>query len=393
MSRSARLGAFIFGTLVILALGIFIIGGKEYLFTSTYQLKTGFSNNVAGLNVGADVLVGGVHSGTVKAIELPRKSGDPILVVLEMDKSTQHILKQDSVASIQTEGLLGNQYVAVSFGSADKPELKSGDTIASIPPLEMAALLDKANSLLASGQTAMNNITQVTDHLKSVTAKVDSGSGTVGALINDRQVYDNLNQTVTTLNQTAGSAKTTITAAQAGVIDFKDNMDALKHNFLLRGFFKDRGYEDSSELGKDEIEGLPQAAVAKEFDFQAKKLFDKQSTAKLKGQKALNSAGEYLAGNDFGIAVIEVSTGATGSSDDSVKLSQARALVVRDYIVQHYGFDDTKLKTVALGKQTSDNPKENSKDDWGSVRILIYPEGTEMPPAKSPAAKTPAPSS
>ena len=170
MSRSARLGAFIFGTLVILALGIFIIGGKEYLFTSTYQLKTGFSN-VAGLNVGADVLVGGVHSGTVKAIELPGKSGDPISVLLEMDKATQHILKQDSVASIQTEGLLGNQYVAVSFGSADKPELKNGDTIASVPPLEMAALLDKANGLLAQGQTAMNNVTQITDHLNSVTAR------------------------------------------------------------------------------------------------------------------------------------------------------------------------------------------------------------------------------
>jgi phospholipid/cholesterol/gamma-HCH transport system substrate-binding protein len=391
MSRSARLGAFIFGTLVILALGIFIIGGKEYLFTSTFQLKTGF-NDVAGLNVGADVLVGGVHSGTVKAIVLPSKSGDQISVVLEMDKATQHILKQDSVASIQTEGLLGNQYVAVSFGSANKPELKNGDTIASLPPLEMAALLDKANGLLASGQTAMDNVTQLTDHLKSVTAKVDNGTGTVGALVNDRQMYDNLNQTVATLNQTAGSAKTTIIAAQAGVVDFKENMDALKHNFLLRGYFKDRGYEDSSELGKDEISGLPQATAAKEFDFQAKKLFDKQSTAKLKGQKSLNAAGEYLAGNDFGVAVIEVSTGATGSSDDSVTLSQARALVVRDYIVQHYGFDDTKLKTVALGKQTSDNPKENSKDDWGTIRILVYPEGTEVPAAKAAAPKTPAPS-
>ena len=64
MSRVARLGAFILTALVILAVGVFIIGSKEYLFRSTYQLKAQF-DNVAGLESGADVQVGWVHSGTV----------------------------------------------------------------------------------------------------------------------------------------------------------------------------------------------------------------------------------------------------------------------------------------------------------------------------------------
>jgi phospholipid/cholesterol/gamma-HCH transport system substrate-binding protein len=64
MSRVARLGAFIVATLAVLAAGVFIIGSKEYLFRSTYQLKAQF-DNVAGLAVGADVQVGGVHSGNV----------------------------------------------------------------------------------------------------------------------------------------------------------------------------------------------------------------------------------------------------------------------------------------------------------------------------------------
>jgi phospholipid/cholesterol/gamma-HCH transport system substrate-binding protein len=68
MSRVARLGAFILITLAILAAGVFIIGSKEYLFRSTYQLKAQF-DNVAGLAEGADVQVGGVHSGTVTAID------------------------------------------------------------------------------------------------------------------------------------------------------------------------------------------------------------------------------------------------------------------------------------------------------------------------------------
>jgi phospholipid/cholesterol/gamma-HCH transport system substrate-binding protein len=382
MSRTVRLGAFILITLTILAVGIFIIGSKQYLFKSTYELKTKFAN-VAGLSEGADVLIGGVHSGTVESINLPTKAGDEITVTLLLNESTRKIVKQDSVASIDTEGLLGNEYVAVSFGSADKPEVKNGDFIGSVPPLQMSALLDKANGLLGQGQVAMANITQVTAHLNSVTAKVDNGDGTVGALVNDKALYNNL-------NETASSARAAAVSAKAGVSDFADNMEALKHNFLLRGYFKNRGYEDSSDLGKDAIESAPQAQPVQEFTLQAKDMFDKQDSAKLKGQKNLKQAGDYLAANDFGVAVIEVSTGNTGSSDTDLTLAQGRALVLRDYIVQHFGFDDSKLKTIALGKQTG----ETSKDNWGLIKILIYPPGTPVPAAKSddnaPAAAAPA---
>ena len=379
MSRTTRLGAFIVGTLAILAVGIFIIGSKKYLFTPTYQLKTTF-HTVAGLQDGADILVGGVHVGTVRTIELPSKPDEEITVTLEMDDHTHRIVKQDSVASIQTEGLLGNQYVAVSFGSAGKPDVKNGDFIGSVPPLEMSVLEEKANGLLGQGQQAMTHVNELAEHLSSVSAKVDKGNGTVGALINDREVYDNLNKTVVTLNQTATEAKGTVASAQAGVKDFQDNMEALKHNFLLRGYFKNRGYEDSADLGKDEIQGLPQGTAAKEFVFQAKDLFDKRDSAKLKGQKRLNEAGQYLAGNEFGVAVVEVSTGTSGSADEQTTLAQGRALVVRNYIVQHYGFDDTHLKTVAIGKQAG----ESSKDDWGLIKVLVYPAGTEVPPDKNP---------
>ena len=139
MSRVARLGAFIVATLAVLAAGVFIIGSKEYLFRSTYQLKTQF-DNVAGLAVGADVQVGGVHSGTVHSIALPHKPGDKVIVVMELDRSTQEIIKRDSVASIETEGMLGNQFVAISFGSAGQAEVTDGETIQSEPPLLMADL-------------------------------------------------------------------------------------------------------------------------------------------------------------------------------------------------------------------------------------------------------------
>ncbi len=375
MSRLARLGAFIVGTLAILAGGVFIIGSKEYLFHSTYQLKTQF-DNVAGLAVGADVQVGGVHSGTVHSITLPHKPGEQVTVVMDLDKSTQEIIKRDSVASIETEGVLGNQFVAISFGSQGQAEVKDGDTLQSQPPLLMADLLTKTNNILDSSQQAIQNTTQATAHLNSVSAKIDSGQGTVGALVNDKEMYNNLEQTTTTLHDT-------MLQAQTGVTDFQENMEALKHNFFLSGYFKKRGYEDSADLGANEIGGLPQGTPIKTFTYTVRELFDSRDSAKLKDQKALKAAGEFLAQTQFGVAVIVDSTGMDGDTQKDLVLTEARAMVIREYLVENFGFDDDLLKTLGMGKQTG----AAMDAQRGSIQILIFPAGTNIPPdLKLPAA-------
>ena len=374
MSRAARLGAFILLTLAILAAGVFIIGSKQYLFSSTYQLKAQF-DNVAGLDAGADVRVGGVHSGTVSSIVLPHKPGEKVTVVMELGKATHEIIKQDSVATIETEGLLGNQYLAISFGSAGKADVRDGDTIASEPALEISDLLQKTSGILDSSQQAIQNATRATANLDSISAKIDQGKGTAGALVNDKQLYNNL-------AQTSSSMRDTMVQAQAGVTDFQENMEALKHNFLLRGYFKKRGYEDSAELAQNEIERMPQGTAIKEFTYTAKQLFDKQDSAKLKNQKSLNASGEFLANNQFGLAVIAVSAGMEGDSQKDLVLTEAQAMVVREYLVEHFGFDDSELKTLGMGKQTD----TNSDSGWGTVQIFIYPAGTEIPPNKQTQA-------
>jgi phospholipid/cholesterol/gamma-HCH transport system substrate-binding protein len=378
MSRVARLGAFIVVTLAVLAIGVFIIGSKEYLFSYTYKLKAQF-DNVAGLATGADVQVGGVHSGTVQRIDLPHKPGEKVTVVMNLDKSTHEIIKRDSEASIETEGLLGNQFVAISFGSAGQADVRDGDIIQSEPPLLMADMLKKANGVLESSQEAVENTTQATAHLKSVSAKIDSGQGTVGAMVNDKQLYNNLQQTTVTLHDT-------MLQAQVGVTDFQENMEALKHNFLLSGYFRKRGYEDSGGLKANSIDELPQGTPAKSFTFTGKQLFDSLNSAKLKNEKPLNAGGEFLAENQFGFAVIVVSTGMEGDTQKDLVLTQARAMVIREYLVEHFGFDDSQLKTLGMGKQAG----SGLDADWGSIQILIFPAGTEIPAGKEPPAVIPA---
>jgi len=370
MSRAARLGVFIVATLAILVAGIFIIGGKQYLFRSTYQLRAQF-DNVVGLDAGGDVRVGGVHSGTVHSIVLPHKPGERVTVVMDLDKTTHEIVKQDSVATIETEGLLGNQFLAISFGSARSGEVRDGDLIASQAPLEMAELLQKASGLLDGTQQAIQNATQATANLDSISAKIDKGQGTAGALVNDKQLYTNL-------EQTTSSMRDTMVQAQAGVTDFQENMEAMKHNFLMRGYFKSRGYEDSAELAKNEIEKLPEGAPTKEFTYSAKQLFDKQDSAKLKNQKSLNPGGEFLANNQFGFAVVVVSVGMEGDAQKDLVLTQARAMVVRQYLVENFGFDDSQLRTLGMGKQA----EANADVGWGRVQIFVYPAGTEIPATK-----------
>ena len=367
MSRVARLGLFIVATLAVLATGVFIIGSKEYLFRSTYILKAQF-DNVAGLAAGAEVQVGGVHSGIVHSIELPDKPGGKVTVVVDLDKSTHKIIKQDSVATINTEGLLGNQYLSISFGTAGQPDVKDGDTLQSEPPLQMGDMLKKANDILNSSQQAVQNTSQATAHLNSVSDKIDSGKGTVGALVNDKQLYNNLEQTTTTLHAT-------MLQAQTGVTDFQENMEALKHNFLLSGYFKKRGYEDSGDLAANRIGGLPEGAPLKAFTYSAKQLFDGRDSAKLKNQKSLDAGGQFLAQNQFGFAVVVVSTGMEGDAKKNLVLTEARAMVVREYLVENFGFDDSQLKTLGLGKQTGSSPEA----DWGSIQILIFPAGTAIP--------------
>src|SRR5947199_8435033 len=95
----------------------------------------------------------------------------------------------------------------------------------------------------------------------------------------------------------------------------------------------------------------------------------------------LKNAGNYLQNNPFGLAVVAAYTDMKGDTEKDRLLTEARAMVVRDYLVRNFKFEDTRIKTIGLGKS-------EKAAKGGSIEILIYPEGTtaaQMPrpqPAK-----------
>jgi hypothetical protein len=228
------------------------------------------------------------------------------------------------------------------------PKVKDGDTIRGEPPLQLSDLLNKTSELLDTRKGAIDNVNQTASNLNSITTKINQGQGSIGALINDKKIYQNVN---------------------AGTNAFKEDMEALKHNFFLRGFFKERGYESAADLKKNEISQLPDKPAEKKFDYEAKKIFDKPDTAKLKDEKTLKDAGDFLQNNRFGVVVVAAYTDMKGDTQQDHLLTEARAMVVRDYLVKNFKLEDTRIKTIGLGKS-------DKVADGGSVEILVYPEGT-----------------
>jgi outer membrane protein OmpA-like peptidoglycan-associated protein len=311
MSTAFRVGVLVVMALVFLSIGVFLIGNKDFLFSSTYRLKAEFQN-VAGLNNGAAVRIGGIHQGTVKEIDLPSQPDGKVTVVMNVKSETRNIIKKDSRASIKTEGLLGDKYVEISFGSPKAEPIGEDGTIASETQRDMSE-----------------------------------------------------------------QAQAIADEARAGIIAFRDNMEALQHNFFLRGFFERRGYSDTAELNQHAIPRIPARKPNKEFQFDAKEVFDKPDSAKLKDKKTLDEAGKFLEENSFGLAVIAASE-AKGDSEKLRLLTAARAKVVRDYLTENFKVDDKRIKTIGLGK---DKTNETSK-----LTILVYaPSGRS--PASSPTGR------
>jgi len=362
VSRTARLGLFILGTLVSLAIGIFMVGDRQFLFSTTYRLNAAF-DTVAGLPNGAEVRIGGVRKGTVNYIRVPRSPDEKVMIAMDLDHLTREIIKKDSVASIETEGLLGNKFVSISFGSKEGEPVHDGDSIPSAKPLDFSDLMRKTNEILDRTQSSMKNVEEATSDMKSITSTIRGGEGTMGALIKDKTLYRRLNDTTVGMHDTVAEAK-------AGVTAFQENMEALKHNWFFRGFFKNRGYMDSTELTKHEIAELPQSPELMRFTYAVKDLFDKPDTVKLKNEKPLNKAGKFLEDNPFGLAVVVASTAMKGDVDENRLLTRARAMVVRQYLAEKFKLDDTRLRTKGLGEDKQD-PAQNSD----KVVIIIYAIG------------------
>lgn len=272
-----KVGAFVIGGIVLTIVAIFMLSSRSSFFRNQYRLHCYF-DDISGLAAGSQVKLAGVNVGFVESIQFESGAGvageldedgefaeetdgdedgeeevrEPVIdsggntvketgvkvrVNLKIDRKYQERIRTDSVASITTQGLLGDGIIFISVGSPDETELKDGDRVPKIRnPVGFSQLQRKGekliktaggllenaddlvtnlNSILREVKTGkglahsviydpeagqiltkagrtMDNLNETTRHFVSISGKIDQGQGTIGKFVNDPGVYNDL---------------------------------------------------------------------------------------------------------------------------------------------------------------------------------------------------------
>ena len=218
-----KLGAFSVAALILAVAAIYFVGKQKNKFGAVLHVSSLF-NSVAGLKVGSNVRFGGIDIGTVDGIDLVSDTSVQVQMIIQ--KKAQKFIKKDAKASIGSEGLMGDKVIALAPGTTGQAMIVDGDTLGSRQPIETEAIM-------ASLKTSADNAAVITSNLADISNRINHAQGALGKLLKDTSLSSNISSTMKNLK----------TSTQK----LDENMEAAKHNFLLRGFFKKKEKEKKKQ--------------------------------------------------------------------------------------------------------------------------------------------------
>jgi phospholipid/cholesterol/gamma-HCH transport system substrate-binding protein len=223
-ARLAGVGLFVIAGLVLFAIGLFMIGDRQMAFARKFVVYTEFAK-IPGLGPGAIVRVSGAKAGSVTEIIPPGKPSEKFRVKMEVAEELHPLVRTDSVAAIEIEGLVGGTFLSIGTGTDRAPRAPENSTIPSREPFAITDLLqqmsdtitnvnqtiddlkgDVERAVIGIGDTVDNAnelITSVSDDIKTMASagarisgdaaeiadSIRQGKGTVGKLVNDDELY------------------------------------------------------------------------------------------------------------------------------------------------------------------------------------------------------------
>jgi phospholipid/cholesterol/gamma-HCH transport system substrate-binding protein len=241
ISKKVRLGMFVSLGITVFILGIYFIGERQQLFRKSFHVS-GVFKDVAGLQAGGNVRFSGINVGTIEDISIISDSS--VKVDILINESTRKFIKKDAVASIGSDGLMGNKILIISPGVGGKKEIEDNDVVRTVQPIDM-------DDIMISLKTTIDNTSHITGDLSKITNNIQSGKGTIGRLFMDQTVAQNfdssivnLKQGLTGLNNLVIGAKSsfannfdsTFVNLKNGSLEFKQLMEKAKKSWLLWGF-------------------------------------------------------------------------------------------------------------------------------------------------------------
>ena len=263
-----RLGIFVIAGTVLFVLAIFIIGRQRNLFDPVFRLTTTFFS-VSGLQIGNNVRFSGINVGIVDRIIILNDSS--VQVDMLIKESVRPYIKKDAKVAIGSEGIIGDRLLLISQGSRGAIPIEKNQMLFSVEPVETDELIASLeittrNVEIISGQIAgiMSDINNgkgtlgkliqdpaIASNLNQIILDIKNGKGTLGQLIEDPAIANQVNQFLLGINNDQGTIgllvqDTTIANNLSSVmINLKSssegldqNMEAIRHNILLRGYFK-----------------------------------------------------------------------------------------------------------------------------------------------------------
>lgn len=223
-TNKAKLGLFVTIGIILFLGAIYFIGAKQQLFNNTFRVSTTF-NDVSGLQVGNNVRFAGITVGTIENIEIMNDT--TVKVDMIVDSETKKFLRKDSKAVIGSDGLMGSKIMNILPGSSASAEIEHNDVLASVHPLNVDDIVGKL-------RTTVDNAAMISGDLSTIFHNMREGKGTMGKLLMDEKFANNIDKTITNVQQ--------------GTKGFKENMDAAQNSFLLRGYFKKKKKKEEAEL-------------------------------------------------------------------------------------------------------------------------------------------------
>jgi phospholipid/cholesterol/gamma-HCH transport system substrate-binding protein len=223
-----KLGMFVLIGIVSLIVAIYFIGQNQNMFGSTFRLRTHF-NNVGGLQVGNNVRFSGIDVGTVKEISFI--SDSVVIVRMVIKDEVQKYIKTDALASIGSDGLMGDKILSISPGTSSNKVVKDNAIIASSKAIEL-------EDLMTGLKSSIDNAEIITTELAIFSNKLNNDNSVLSRLVSDERLGRSLGNSLTNVEH----ATKELTELEA----------AAKENFLLKGYFKKK--KKAAEKKKKEAE-------------------------------------------------------------------------------------------------------------------------------------------
>lgn len=244
--RSIIVGLFVLVGVIILVAGIITLGGQQNRFARTVTVTTTFKD-VGGLKAGNNVWFSGVKIGTVKSVNFANV--EEVEVTLIIEEKSREFIRKDAIAKLSSEGFIGNRLVVIEGGTPSVPAISDGDRLVS-------GTSSDTEAMMATLQTNNENLVGITENFQILSEQLVKGEGTIGTLLNDRELADQVKQLIANLSQTVANT----TQASDELVRLTAQFS--KEGTLINDLLTDTVVYGSLQTAVAQLQGITQTATA-----------------------------------------------------------------------------------------------------------------------------------